>query len=155
MNGTVKPCKNPQDNTDHVRNSKLKPTEIPTPFGGKWGVFFRPTAITQLPQVWASTVRGGGGVVGRSGGSPTRNYGNFYFLKRYLLHFDTTAVFNGETWSDIIARKVYRNVSHTDRKIILIPGFLKTGLAKISTHSTTWQPSDVQERGWGWDATPS
>ena len=98
----------------------------------------------------------GGGVVGRSGGSPTRNYGNFYFLKRYLLHFDTTAVFNGETWSDIIARKVYRNVSHTDRKIILIPGFLKTGLAKISTHSTTWQFNPrTYKRGGGGDATPS
>ena len=24
-------------------------------------------------------------------------------------------------------------------KYIFIPGFLKTGLAKISTHSTTWQ----------------
>ena len=141
MNGTVKPCKNPKDNTNHVRNSKLKPTEIPTPFGGKWGVFFRPTAITQLPQVWASMVRegeGGGGWEGGQGVCPTRNYGNFYFLKRYLLHFDTTLVFNGGTWSDIIARKVYRNVSHTDRKIILIPGFLKTGVAKISTHSTTW-----------------
>ena len=57
----------------------------------------------------------------------------------------------GQTLS---ARKVYRNVSNTDRKIILIPGFLKTGLAKISTHSTTWQPSDVQEGGGG-DATPS